>query len=101
MPVIATALGVGNPSSLRRLLDVFSPNARSALQSFLPNMMGKAAEYALHAAQYLQNITKVAEPLYRKQYPGSWWRPRMLAQADRLRKREDVLLALKWLRNGA
>jgi hypothetical protein len=100
-PVFHAAPGAGNPSSLQRPLDVFSPNARSALQSFVPNMMGKAAWYALLAAQYLLNVTKVAEPLHKKQYPGSWWRPRMLAQADRIGKRDDVLLALKSLRHGA
>ena len=73
----------------------------SALQSFVPNMMGKAAWYAIPAAQYLPNVTKVAEPLQRKQYPGSWWKPRMIAQADRIGKREEVLLALNVLQHRA
>ena len=100
-PVFTGTPGAGNLSSLQRWLHVFSPNAPSALQSFVPNMMGKTAWYALPAAQYFQNITKVAEPLHGKRYPGSWWRPRMLAHADRLGRREEVLLALKALGNGA
>ena len=100
-PAFETVPGAGNPSSLQRLPDVFSPNARSALQSFVPNMMGKAAWYAIPAAQYLPNVTKVAEPLQRKQYPGSWWQPRMIAQADRIGKREELLLALNVLQHRA
>ena len=100
-PGFAAAPGAGNLSSLQRMLDVFSPNASSALQSFVPNLISKAAWYALLAAQYLLNVSKVAEPLSRNQYPGSWWRPRMLAQADRIGKRGDVMWALKSIRHGA
>ena len=49
-PFFVAAPGAGNPSSLQRLLNVFGPNARPALQSFVPNMMGKAAWYVIPAA---------------------------------------------------
>ena len=95
LPVFVAQSGAGNPSSVQRLLDVHSPNARSALQSYMPNMMSKASWYAIPASQYLGNVLKVATPLCVRQYPGSWWRPRMLAHADRIGKRNEVLTALK------
>ena len=52
-PMFVAQSGAGNTSSVQRLLDVYCPNACSAPQSYVPNMMSKASWYAIPASQYL------------------------------------------------
>ena len=61
----------GNPSTVHRLSDAFSPHAFSAIQSFVPNMMSKAAWYAVPSSLYASNAMKVAAPLQCKEYATS------------------------------
>ena len=86
LPVFVTQPGLGNPSSVQRRVEVYSPNAHSTLQSYVPR----------HRSTWGMCL-RIATPLPSKQYPGLWWRPRMLTHADFIGKRTEVLTALKFV----
>ena len=67
-PTMTHSLGVSFPSSPQKLLDVFSPNARSMLRSLVPTLVNKAAHYCFPVSRrhFTQNISTIAHTLRAK-----------------------------------
>ena len=85
-PVFESTVGDSTPPAHARMLDVYSPNCRPMLKSFIPNAVKKSAWYrSAHAPNtFALNISKVVSVLLKKNYPSSWWRPQLLAKASTL-----------------
>ena len=69
-----------SPPSDARLLDCWSPNARSMLCTLTPNLFKKCAFYMSDKQGFVKNVRAVASLFSKKQDPKSWWKPCFMAK---------------------
>ena len=96
-PVFESLVGDSTLPAHARMFEMYSPNCRSMLKSFIPNAVRKSAWYPFaHApSTFALNISNVLLVLLKKNYPSSWWRPRLFAKMSALDLYSQALFGIE------